>query len=209
MRQILCCFLLLAMLCLPERGVCAEAPPLTSAQGNGLLADKPLQALVVRLDNWVATALHVPAARNPMAIVTSSNRYRQALLVTSGRVHEARFIQLPGAMIFDTDEVDTENPVIQSQIIHALVHHHQFLNKHPFDCPEQREHEAYTLQNRWLEEQGERPYLSANTLARWEHCPVATPAAVAEAAPPPVEPDSSASAPKESSEDEIQQSSKD
>lgn len=209
MRHIFCCFLLLVMACFPRLAACAETPSPVNEQRGEANPDHALQALVVRLDKWVAAALHVPAVRNPMAIVASSSRYRQALLVTSGRVHEARFIQLPGAMIFDTDEVDTENPVIQSQIIHALVHHHQFLNKRAFDCPEQREYEAFTLQNRWLEEQGERAYLSANTLARWEHCPAAEPAAVAEIERPAAAADFVAEAPPDSSEVEIEESSKD
>ncbi len=131
--------------------------------------------LVNELGAWVAAAMQVPAASKPLSVVASAEKYQQALRVGGRGNRETRFIQLPGAMIFDTDTVDVDNPIIKSQIVHALVHYYQLLNKREIPCAEMREHEAFSLQNRWLEEQGERGYISPLTLARWESCPVAEP----------------------------------
>lgn len=154
--------------------------PLPEPSLANSVADSAVEgALLARLNDWVVTAMAVEPATQIMTVVASAERYRQALAVGGRRNRETRFIQLPGTMIFDTDEIDAENPVIQSQIVHALVHYYQLLNRRTYACVEAQEFEAFTLQNRWLEDQGERGYISPLTLARWEHCPEPEPVAVA------------------------------
>ncbi len=133
--------------------------------------------LVKSLSDWVATAMQLKPAQRPLVVIANNAKYLQALRVGGSHYRETRFIQLPGMMIFDTDAVDIDNPIIKSQVVHALVHYYQLLNKRAAPCAEQREFEAFTLQNRWLEEQGERGFISPVTLARWESCPPAEPPA--------------------------------
>lgn len=141
-------------------------------------------ALVKSLSDWVAAAMQLKPAQRPLVVIANTEKYLQALRVGGSRNRETRFIQLPGTMIFDTDAVDTDNPIIKSQIVHGLVHYYQLLNKRDAPCVELREFEAFTLQNRWLEEQGERGFISPVTLARWEQCPPAEPPADTTAAAP-------------------------
>lgn len=186
------CFILALLSFQPAAAEPAPEPPEQTTAPQQIDA-----ALVKQLGDWTAEAMQLHPARKPLTVIASSEKYVQALRVRARHNSESRFILLPGTMIFDTDAVDADNPVIRSQIVHAQAHYLQLLNKRPYECAEMQEFEAFTLQNRWLEEQGERTYISPRTLARWEHCPVAeeTPLAAAAPVPEPVPlPDDAAAA---------------
>ena len=107
--------------------------------------------LLASLTTWIAGVTALPI-RTPPDVVIGARRRRPALSplaphllalydADSGTVHLAR----------DWDETD---PIDQSVLLHALLHHIQATAVPPEPCHARREAEAYRLQALWLSQQG-------------------------------------------------------
>ena len=59
---------------------------------------------------------------------------------------------------------------MQSYLVHELVHHAQLLSRKKYECDAAKEREAYTLQNKWLLEHGERPLVSNQWIEKISSC---------------------------------------
>jgi hypothetical protein len=119
--------------------------------------------------SWVEHATGVRIRNLPT--VTASHEMLKNSLGLEG-VQRARSIAayLPGRIIINSAVWDPGSLRAQSYIVHEMVHHAQTLSGRTFACHDAKEKEAYILQNRWLEEQGESPIYTDAFIARISDC---------------------------------------
>jgi hypothetical protein len=86
---------------------------------------------------------------------------------TAGR---AKAVYVGGRVVLDHRAFDSEDSTQMSLLVHELVHYAQSFKRGGWSCPQQKEVEAYTLQNLWLEQQGHAPYVRASWIERVSSC---------------------------------------
>jgi len=91
-------------------------------------------------------------------------------------VQQARAVAayIPGQIFINNVIWDPQSLVSQSYLVHELVHHAQLFSGKIYPCPESKEREAYTLQNKWLVEHGESPLVSEGWIANMSECKVSS-----------------------------------
>lgn len=131
-------------------------------------------ALVAPLMAWVEaqTGVRVPALPRVLA---SHSKMMIVIRHMGNLPGRARALYMGGAVLVDSYSFDSEDYASQSLLIHELVHYAQSFKQSGWPCPQAKETEAYTLQNKWLEEQGHSPFVTVSWINRMAACP-ATPA---------------------------------
>lgn len=157
--QVLCCCAIFIELPLSARAEVEDGQPVDPA-------------LVVSLMSWVEneTGAKVPVLPQ---VVASRERFDKVLkrmaVSYAGRPQAA---YLPGTVYLDSLRWDAEESTQLSLLVHELVHHAQmFMPNRHWACPQAKEAEAYTLQNRWLEQHGHYPFVNAGWIQRMASCP--------------------------------------
>lgn len=139
--------------------------------------DRVPDAVVAPLMAWVEaqTGVRVPALPR---VVASRSQLVQIVSRMNGVAGRARALYVGGIVLLDHRLFDAEDSTQLSLLVHELVHYAQSFKRGGWACPQAKEVEAYTLQNKWLEEQGHSPFVTASWINRMAACP-STPTTVA------------------------------
>lgn len=156
MRHIACAILALLFVSTP---ILADVP-------DGTKVDA---ALVGKLLAWVERETGYDAPNQP-AVVASQEKFNLVMKMKGVHYADARALYIPGMVILDNNRWDEESPQQISLLVHELVHHAQLFSKRKYPCADAKEYEAYTIQNKWLEAQGERPFASQGWIDRMSRC---------------------------------------
>lgn|GEM_PF-2266687 len=128
-------------------------------------------ALVAPLMEWIEreTGTKVPVLPQ---VIADRSRF-EAVLRRMGRNFEGRpqSAYMPGIVFLDDLRWDPDEPTQVSLLVHELVHHAQLYMKNIWACSNAREEQAYSLQNRWLEQQGHSPFVNVSWIQRVSSCP--------------------------------------
>lgn len=129
------------------------------------------QEVIAPLMAWVEqqVGVRVPVLPN----VVASREQLTEIVSHMGRLAgRARALYIGGMVIVDNDAFDPEDSTQISLLVHELVHYAQsFKRVSVWSCAQEKEVEAYTLQNKWLEEQGHAAFVSASWIKRASSCP--------------------------------------
>jgi hypothetical protein len=130
-------------------------------------------AQIQPLAGWVEQQTGVKMAALP--ITEASGMMLKTSLGLEG-VQQARAVAayLPGQIFINNVIWDPSSLVSQSYLVHELVHHAQLFSGKVYPCPEAKEREAYTLQNKWLLEHGEEPIVSDGWIDNMSQCRVSS-----------------------------------
>lgn len=134
--------------------------------------DRIPDAVVAPLMAWVEaqTGVRVPALPR---VVASRSQLTQIVSRMGAIAGRARALYVGGVVLLDHRLFDAEDSTQLSLLVHELVHYAQSFKRGPWGCPQAKEVEAYTLQNKWLEEQGHSPFVTASWINRMASCPSA------------------------------------
>lgn len=142
--------------------------------------DRVSDAVVAPLMAWVEmqTGVRVPV----LPKVIASHQKMQAVVRRMGPIQgRARAVFVGGGVLVDSNSFDDEDTTQLSLLVHELVHYAQSMRRGAdWGCAQQKEVEAYTLQNKWLEEHGSGPFVSASWISRVASCPVTSTLALAQ-----------------------------
>ncbi len=135
-------------------------------------------AVIAPLMAWVEMQVGVKVPALPR-VVASHSRLSE-VVSHMGRISgRARALYVGGMVILDDRSFDAEDDTQISLLLHELVHYAQsFKRQGNWACAQQKEVEAYTLQNQWLEERGHSPFVRTSWINRMAACPT-SPSAVA------------------------------
>lgn len=131
-------------------------------------------SVIAPLMSWVEaqTGVHVPYLPKVMASRSTLRNITSRMNTVGGR---ARAVYVGGMVVVDHNRFDEQDSTQLSLLIHELVHYAQsFTPRSQWACGKAKEKQAYTLQNRWLEENGHHPIVRASWIKRMASCPVAT-----------------------------------
>lgn len=138
-------------------------------------------SVVAPLMAWVEAQVGVRVPVLP-DVVASRSRLTE-IVGRMGRIAgRAKALYIGGTVILDHRYFDPEDETQVSLLVHELVHYAQAYKRSvAWTCAQAKEVEAYTIQNKWLEDQGHSPFVNASWISRASACP-ATTSAVAMAA---------------------------
>lgn len=144
-----------------------SAPVLADVEDGTHISSAIVQPLIA----WVEkeTGTHIPRA----PIVIASRTRFSLELEHSHEPHAGRPQSgyVPGTVILDNTQWDPEDPTQMSLLVHELVHHAQlFMKNKRWACANEKETQAYTLQNKWLEEHGHSPFVRESWIRRVSAC---------------------------------------
>lgn len=130
--------------------------PAHAAVGDGATIS---QNDVWPLMEWVESKTGVKVPGLP-TVTASGSRLKNALGLQG--IQRARSVAayLPGQVIINHVAWDRSSVRASSYLVHELVHHAQFFSDKQYACNNEKEREAYQLQNQWLAERGEAPVAS-------------------------------------------------
>lgn len=139
--------------------------------------DRIPDAVIAPLMAWVEaqTGVRVPVLPH---VIASRSQLTQIVSRMGSIAGRARALYVGGTVFLDHRLFDAEDSTQLSLLVHELVHYAQSFKRGPWACPQAKEVEAYTLQNKWLEEQGHSPFVTASWINRMASCP-STPTTVA------------------------------
>jgi len=142
---------------------------------DGSVADGTMipPTTVQPLASWVEQQTGVRMAALPLT-EASGMRLKTSLGLEGVQQARAVAAYIPGQIIINNVIWDPESVVARSYLVHELVHHAQLFSGKTYLCPEAKEREAYTLQNKWLVEHGEDPIVSAGWIANMSECKVSS-----------------------------------
>lgn len=132
------------------------------------------QEVIAPLMAWVEaqTGIKVPMLPNVMASRSTLMRVISKMGRTSGR---ARALYVGGMVVLDHRSFDETDSAQISLLVHELVHYAQSFNHtRTWGCAQEKETQAYTLQNKWLQETGHAPFVTASWISRMASCPTET-----------------------------------
>lgn len=104
-------------------------------------------------------------------VIASGNRLKMDLGLSGEQQRRSIAAYLPGQIIINNVVWDASSKTSISYLVHEMVHHAQTLNNAKFPCQQERNREAYSLQNKWLEENGESPLYSPEWIDKISNCP--------------------------------------
>lgn len=128
-------------------------------------------SVIEPLMNWVEmnTGVHVP---NLPHVVASRDRLTEIVSRMGRLPGRARAVYVAGVVVLDHRYFDADDSTQMSLLVHELVHYAQSYQRQvAWSCPQSKEVEAYSLQNKWLEEQGHSPFVRASWIDRMSSCP--------------------------------------
>lgn len=126
--------------------------------------------LVGELLRWVEneSGYHPPAQPK---VIASKDKFIAVLRAKRARFSDARAMYIPGMVILDNNTWDERDMTQISLLVHDLVHHAQLYSNKKYACNAAKEFEAYTLQNKWLQQHGESFFASDAWIERLSSCP--------------------------------------
>jgi len=128
-------------------------------------------AIVEPLMAWVERETGVSVPVLPQVIADHERFY--GVLRRMNRNFEGRpeSAYIPGIVFMDDQRWDPEDPFQLSLLVHELVHHAQRYMKGVYwPCPNAQETQAYTLQNKWLNQRGHGSFVNAAWIQRVASC---------------------------------------
>jgi hypothetical protein len=125
------------------------------------------------LAQWVSLQTNVTMPALPLA-TASGTRLKNTLGLEGVQRARAVAAYIPGQIIINNIIWDPGSLVSQSYLVHELVHHAQLFSGKTYACPEAKEREAYTLQNKWLVEHGQDPIVNDDWIADISACKVSS-----------------------------------
>ena len=125
------------------------------------------------LANWVEKQTGVVMVALPIT-EASGMRLKTALGLEGVQQARAVAAYIPGQIIINNIIWDPSSTVSKSYLVHELVHHAQLFSGKVYPCPEAKEREAYTLQNKWLVEHGESPIVDEDWISNISECKVSS-----------------------------------
>ena len=129
-------------------------------------------AIVAPLMVWVENELGVKVPVLPQVIASRDRFDRVLRRMGGGFAGRPQSAYVPGVVLMDNLTWDPEESTQLSLLVHELVHHAQmFMPNKTWACPQAKETQAYTLQNRWLEQKGHSPFVNVAWIARVSSCP--------------------------------------
>lgn len=130
--------------------------------------------VVAPLMAWVEaqTGVRVPVLPQ---VVVSYDRLSD-IVGRMGRIAgRARALYFGGTIILDSRYFELDDETQVSLLVHEMVHYAQSFKRNvSWTCAQSKEVEAYTIQNRWLEERDHAPFVRASWIARASTCPTTT-----------------------------------
>lgn len=133
--------------------------------------DRVPEAVIAPLMAWVEMQTGVKAPVLP-AVVASHSKLTQVVSNMGRLAGRARALYTGGMVVLDHRYFDAEDSTQISLLVHELVHYAQsFKRMGTYACAQAKEVEAYNLQNKWLEEQGHSPFVTASWINRMAACP--------------------------------------
>jgi len=126
--------------------------------------------VVAPLMAWVEaqTGTKVPALPQ---VIASRELFQQILGRMGGKfAGRPRSVYVAGRVILDSEYWEEDDSTEQSLLVHELVHYAQSFMTTGWSCPDAREGMAYTLQNKWLEEHDDSPFVNVAWVRRMSSC---------------------------------------
>jgi hypothetical protein len=121
----------------------------------------------------VQTGIHVPVLPKVFASRGMLRRIAAHSTIRARGTPGALFFG--GMVVVDHHLFDERDGTQLSLLVHELVHYAQSFTPHArWSCERSKEEQAYTLQNKWLEERGHYPIVRASWIQRMASCPVQT-----------------------------------
>ncbi|MBI1273559.1 MAG: hypothetical protein GC131_05705 [Alphaproteobacteria bacterium] len=153
--------------CLIAMATLLMAAPARADVDDGTKIQGPLAS---QLMSWVEREMGVRVPSMPN-IVASRKKFNMVMNMAGVHFADARSLYIPGTVIMDNYSWDPEDPVQLGLLVHELAHHAQLFSKRKYPCPDAREYEAYTIQNKWLTSQGYAPFASQYWINEMSRCP--------------------------------------
>lgn len=121
--------------------------------------------------SWVEMQTGTRVAKLP-PVVASHDKFSKIIRALGNYGRRAQAIYISGTIILDSDEWDPEDATQVGLLVHELVHHAQAsMSPNRWACAQEKEYQAYTLQNRWLAEKDESPFINVAWIERLSQCP--------------------------------------
>ncbi len=127
------------------------------------------QRLVRQLMSYVEQQTGVRVATMPN-VIASRKKFDLVMRFAGVSYGDARSLYIPGTVIMDNESWDPADTKQLSLLVHELVHHAQLFSKRRYPCPDAREVDSYTVQNKWLASQGEAPFASQDWISQMSSC---------------------------------------
>jgi hypothetical protein len=144
----------------------APAAARADVEDGTVISDRVVAPLMA----WVEREVGVKVPGLPQ-VVASRAAFRSVLgRMNGGFAGRPRSLYMGGRVILDSELWDEEDDMELSLLVHELVHYAQSYMHVAWNCPNQREVMAYSLQNKWLEEHDHRPFVRASWIARVSSC---------------------------------------
>jgi len=153
---LLLAFTMFALTNCADAGAVADGTPITSQE---------MQPLAT----WVEAQTDVQMPALPIG-VASGMQLKTTLGLDGVRQARAVAAYVPGRIVINNVIWDPNDVVSQSYLVHELVHHAQLFSGRIYPCPEAKEREAYTLQNKFLVEHGESPVVDQDWIDDISSC---------------------------------------
>jgi len=128
-------------------------------------------AIIQPLMEWVENQLGVKVPALPQVIASRSGFDRILGRMEARYAGRPQSAYIPGTVYMDNNVWDPEDSTQVSLLVHELVHHAQLYMKKTWPCAKAKETQAYTLQNKWLEQHGHYPFVNASWIERVSSCP--------------------------------------
>ena len=127
--------------------------------------------VVMPLLAWVESQTGVHVTVMP-TVIASHERLTQMLRSRAQPVAgRAQALYHGGMILLNNDTWDSDSTIQKSILVHELVHYAQsFMTHTSWACGNEKEEQAYILQNKWLEEHNERPFVNASWIDRVSRC---------------------------------------
>ena len=130
--------------------------------------------VIAPLMAWVEAQVGVKVPALPQ-VITSKTRLADIVSRMGRSAARAKALYVSGFVVLDHRYFDTEDETEMSLLVHELVHYAQsFKRQSVWSCAQAKEVEAYTIQNKWLEDQGHSPFVRASWIDRMAACPTST-----------------------------------
>lgn len=121
------------------------------------------------LMEWVESKTGVKVPGLPM-VTASGTRLKTALGLQGIQQARSMAAYIPGQVILNHVIWDRSSIRSTSYLVHELVHHAQFFSAKKYACNNEKEREAYEMQNQWLAEHGEGPAVTEGFIDEMASC---------------------------------------
>ncbi|MDD5587328.1 MAG: hypothetical protein PHY92_10325 [Alphaproteobacteria bacterium] len=129
-------------------------------------------AFIAPLMQWVENELGVQVPVMPRVIASRSHFDKVLARMGNRFAGRPQSVYIPGTVYMDSLSWDPEDSTQLSLLVHELVHHAQmFMRDKVWPCSQAKETLAYTLQNRWLEQNDHSPFVNVAWVERVSSCP--------------------------------------